>query len=89
MEMSGQLHAPAALPRYPLDRRLGGPQIDVIVSRIISRAEGSTPAVVKVTASAMLSPERSSPRQIIISTWQATMQNLTLLNSKNSNSKGR
>jgi hypothetical protein len=29
--MSGQLHAPAALhpgksPRYPLDRRLGGPQ---------------------------------------------------------------
>jgi hypothetical protein len=31
MEMNGQLHAPAALPpgkehRYPLDRRLGGPQ---------------------------------------------------------------
>jgi hypothetical protein len=31
MEMSGQLHDPAALsqgnnPRYPLDRRLGGPQ---------------------------------------------------------------
>jgi hypothetical protein len=31
MEMSGQLHAPAALlpgkePSYPLDRRLGGPQ---------------------------------------------------------------
>jgi hypothetical protein len=26
MEMSGQLHAPAALPLYPLDRRLGGPQ---------------------------------------------------------------
>jgi hypothetical protein len=31
MEMSGQLHAPAALPpgkepRYPLDRTLGGPQ---------------------------------------------------------------
>jgi hypothetical protein len=31
MEMSGQLHAPAALPPekepwYPLDRRLGGPQ---------------------------------------------------------------
>jgi hypothetical protein len=31
MEVSGQLHAPAALPpgkspRYPLDRRLGGPQ---------------------------------------------------------------
>jgi len=30
MEVSGQLHAPAALPpgkspRYPLDRRLGGP----------------------------------------------------------------
>jgi hypothetical protein len=31
MEMSGQLHAPAALtmgkyPRYPLDRKLGGSQ---------------------------------------------------------------
>jgi hypothetical protein len=31
MEVSGQLHAPAALPPgkspwYPLDRRLGGPQ---------------------------------------------------------------
>jgi hypothetical protein len=31
MKMSGQLHDPAALlpgkqPRYPLDRRLGGPQ---------------------------------------------------------------
>jgi hypothetical protein len=27
MKMSGQLYAPAALsPRYPLDRRLGGPQ---------------------------------------------------------------
>jgi hypothetical protein len=31
MEVSGQLHAPAALPKekspwYPLDRRLGGPQ---------------------------------------------------------------
>jgi hypothetical protein len=31
MEVSGQLYAPAALPpgkipRYPLDRRLGGPQ---------------------------------------------------------------
>jgi hypothetical protein len=28
MELSGQLHAPVALPprRYPLDRRLGGPQ---------------------------------------------------------------
>jgi hypothetical protein len=31
MEVSGQLHAPAALPqekrpRYPLDRMLGGPQ---------------------------------------------------------------
>jgi hypothetical protein len=31
MELSGQFHAPAALsrgksPRYPLDRRLGGPQ---------------------------------------------------------------
>jgi hypothetical protein len=31
MEMSGQLHAPVALPPgksplYPLDRRLGGPQ---------------------------------------------------------------
>jgi hypothetical protein len=31
MEVSGQLHVPAALllekdPRYPLDRRLGGPQ---------------------------------------------------------------
>jgi len=31
MEMSGQIHAPAALlprkePPYPLDRRLGGPQ---------------------------------------------------------------
>jgi hypothetical protein len=31
MDMSGQLHAPAALPpekdpRYPLDRRVGGPQ---------------------------------------------------------------
>jgi hypothetical protein len=26
MEASGQLHAPAALPLYPLDRRLGGPQ---------------------------------------------------------------
>jgi hypothetical protein len=24
--VSGQLHASAALPRYPLDRRLGGPQ---------------------------------------------------------------
>jgi hypothetical protein len=31
MEVSGQLHVPATLspgkePRYPLDRRLGGPQ---------------------------------------------------------------
>jgi hypothetical protein len=31
MEVSGQLHVPAALPsgkepRYPLDRRVGGPQ---------------------------------------------------------------
>jgi len=26
MEMSGQLHAPAALSRYSLDRRMGGPQ---------------------------------------------------------------
>jgi hypothetical protein len=26
MEMSGQLHAPIALPLNPLDRRLGGPQ---------------------------------------------------------------
>jgi hypothetical protein len=31
MEVSGQLHTPAALPQgknplYPLDRRLGGPQ---------------------------------------------------------------
>jgi hypothetical protein len=31
MEVSGQLHTPAALPpgqeaRYPLDKRLGGPQ---------------------------------------------------------------
>jgi hypothetical protein len=26
MEMSDQLHAPAALPQGPLDRRLGGPQ---------------------------------------------------------------
>jgi hypothetical protein len=26
MEVSGQLHAPAALPPCSLDRRLGGPQ---------------------------------------------------------------
>jgi hypothetical protein len=26
MEVSGQLQAPAALPLYPLDRTLGGPQ---------------------------------------------------------------
>jgi hypothetical protein len=26
MQASGQLHAPDALPRHPLDRRLGGPQ---------------------------------------------------------------
>ena len=26
MRVGGQLHAPAALPRYPLYRRLGGPQ---------------------------------------------------------------
>jgi hypothetical protein len=26
MEVSGHLQAPVALPRYPLDRRLGGPQ---------------------------------------------------------------
>jgi hypothetical protein len=26
MEVSGQLHAPVALPPYPLDRWLGGPQ---------------------------------------------------------------
>jgi hypothetical protein len=25
--MSGQLHAPAALPLVPMDRRLGGPRI--------------------------------------------------------------
>jgi hypothetical protein len=27
MEMNSQLHAPAALPQYPLDRRLVGPHI--------------------------------------------------------------
>jgi hypothetical protein len=26
LEAIGQLHTPAALPQYPLDRRLGGPQ---------------------------------------------------------------
>jgi hypothetical protein len=26
MEVSGQLHKPAALPQVPLNRRLGGPQ---------------------------------------------------------------
>jgi hypothetical protein len=26
MGVSNQLHDPAALPRYPLDRNLGGPQ---------------------------------------------------------------
>jgi hypothetical protein len=45
MEVSAQLHAPAALPigkepppRYPLDRRLGGPQSrsgPVIYSRMV------------------------------------------------------
>jgi len=25
MEVGGQLHAPAALPQYPLDRKRGGP----------------------------------------------------------------
>jgi hypothetical protein len=41
MELSGQLHVPAALPQgkspwYPLDRRLGGPQsLDAVVKRKI------------------------------------------------------
>jgi len=42
MEVSGQLNAPAALlpekePRYPLDRRLGGPRVglDAVVKRKI------------------------------------------------------
>jgi hypothetical protein len=26
MDVSGQVHVPAALPQYPLDRRLGRPQ---------------------------------------------------------------
>jgi hypothetical protein len=26
MELRGEFHVPAALPQYPLDRRLGGPQ---------------------------------------------------------------
>jgi hypothetical protein len=43
MEVSGQLHAPASLPpgkssRYPLDKRVGGPQ-----SRSGRRGENSWP----------------------------------------------
>jgi hypothetical protein len=43
MEVSGQIHAPAALlpgkePQYPLGRRLGGPQ-----SRSGRRGKNSTP----------------------------------------------
>jgi len=32
MEVSGQLHAPGKSPCYPLDRRLGGPQIHIKTS---------------------------------------------------------
>jgi hypothetical protein len=42
MEVTGQFHAPAALPQekslwYPLDRRLGGPRavLDAVVKRKI------------------------------------------------------
>jgi hypothetical protein len=43
MEVSGQLHAPVALPQgkspwYPLDKKLGGPQnrsVDAVVKRKI------------------------------------------------------
>jgi hypothetical protein len=44
MEEGGQLHAPAALPRYPLYRRLGGPQgrsgrVEVVVALITVTVE--------------------------------------------------
>jgi len=50
MEASGQLHAPAALPRgnklrYPLDSMLGGPQsrLDAMAKRKISAPASFTP----------------------------------------------
>jgi hypothetical protein len=38
MEVSGQLQAPAAIPRYPLDETLGGPKagLDTVEKRQIS-----------------------------------------------------
>jgi hypothetical protein len=48
-DVSGQLHAPATLPpgketRYPLDRRLGGPQngLNLVVKRKIPSPHSSS-----------------------------------------------
>ena len=54
MEVGGQRHAPAALPprktRYPLYRRLGGPQVRSERVRKISPAPGFDPRTVQPVA---------------------------------------
>jgi hypothetical protein len=56
MEVSGQLHVPAAStphgrknPQYPLDRRLGGPQSCGCGQQILARVGNKTPAIQPIT----------------------------------------
>jgi hypothetical protein len=55
MEVSGQLHAPAALPQgespwYPLDRRLGGPQSRCGEEKNSQSLQGLDPPVIQPVA---------------------------------------
>jgi hypothetical protein len=66
MEVSGQIHAPAALPRgkeprYPLDRRLGGPQ-----SQCGRRGENSWPYLDSNSDPSVVQPVASRYTDLVI-----------------------
>jgi hypothetical protein len=66
--VSGQLHTPAPLPRYPLDRRLGGPQ-----SRSGRRGEGK---ILDPTGTRTPTLRSSSPQPVAIPTELSRLQYL-------------
>jgi len=48
MEVNGQLHAPVALPqgkepRYPFDRKLGGPQVRIFSVKVVTLQNARRP----------------------------------------------
>ena len=69
----GQRHAPAALPtgktRYPLYRRLGGPQGRSGQVRKISPPPGFDPRTVQPVASRYTDWAIPAPTHIIVSNW--------------------